>query len=102
MMICPFSGSSGTPEGGRGRRNGGWHQAERRLQQTTLPLQLFLQHPGDNFINIFGGKFEQIIFADFDDRQNRTEHIRHQCRKTTVLSCHRHLINTTVEKMNYI
>jgi hypothetical protein len=29
-------------------------------------------------------------------------HIRHQCRKTTVLSRHRCLINTGVEKMNNI
>ena len=33
---------------------------------------------------------------------NRAAHIRHQCRKTTVLSCHRCLINTGVKKMNYI
>jgi hypothetical protein len=29
---------------------------------------------------------------------NGTEHIRHQCMKTTVLSFHRCLINTGVEK----
>jgi hypothetical protein len=28
--------------------------------------------------------------------------IRHQCRKIAVLSCHRFLINSGVEKMNYI
>jgi hypothetical protein len=28
--------------------------------------------------------------------QDRTVHIRQQCRKTTVLSCHRCLINTGV------
>jgi hypothetical protein len=33
---------------------------------------------------------------------NRTTHIRHQCRKTTVLSCHRCIINTGVEKINNI
>ncbi len=33
---------------------------------------------------------------------NRRAHIRHQCRKATVLSCHRCLINTGVEKMNNI
>ncbi len=32
---------------------------------------------------------------------NRTEWIIHQCRKTAVLSCHRWLINTGVEKINY-
>ncbi len=31
-----------------------------------------------------------------------TAHIRHQCRKTTVLSFHRCLIQTGVEKMNHI
>jgi len=31
---------------------------------------------------------------------NRTAHIRHQCKKTAVLSCHRCLINTGVEKIN--
>jgi hypothetical protein len=29
---------------------------------------------------------------------NRTTRIRHQCKKTTVLSCHRCLINTGVKK----
>ncbi len=29
---------------------------------------------------------------------NRTVHIRHQCRKSTALSCLRCLINTSVEK----
>ncbi len=33
---------------------------------------------------------------------NGTAHIRHQCRKTNVLSCRRCLIKTGVEKMNYI
>ncbi len=33
---------------------------------------------------------------------NRTANIRHQCRKITLLSCHRCLINTGVEKMNNI
>jgi hypothetical protein len=33
---------------------------------------------------------------------NRTARIGHQCRKTTVLSCHRCLINTGFEKMNSI
>jgi len=33
---------------------------------------------------------------------NRTACIKHQCRKTTVLSCHRCLINTGVEKMKNI
>jgi len=33
---------------------------------------------------------------------NRTVHIRHQFRKTTVLSCHRCLINTGAERVNNI
>ncbi len=33
---------------------------------------------------------------------NRKAHIRYQCRKTTVLSCHIHLIHTDFEKMNNI
>ncbi len=33
---------------------------------------------------------------------NRTAHNWHQCRKTTVLSCHRCVINSGVEKTNYI
>jgi hypothetical protein len=33
---------------------------------------------------------------------NRMAHIRHQCRETTVLCCHRCRINIGIEKMNYI
>ncbi len=33
---------------------------------------------------------------------NATVHIRHQCMKTKVLSCHRCLIKTGDEKINYI
>jgi len=35
-------------------------------------------------------------------RDDRRARIRHQCTKTTALSCHRCLINTGVEKMNII
>jgi hypothetical protein len=38
----------------------------------------------------------------FDHFGNRTAHIRHQRRKTTVLICQRCLINYGVKKMNYI
>jgi len=38
-----------------------------------------------------------VIFAF-----NRTAHIRHQCKKTIVLSYHRCLINTGIVKMNNI
>jgi hypothetical protein len=43
-----------------------------------------------------------IILGKMKDQSTRTVHIRHQCRKTIVLSCHRSLINTGVEKINYI
>jgi hypothetical protein len=33
---------------------------------------------------------------------NGTAHIRHQCRKTAVLSGHRYLFYSSVEKMNCI
>jgi hypothetical protein len=36
------------------------------------------------------------------ERYNKTARMRHQCRKITVLSCHRCLIKTGVEKMNDI
>jgi hypothetical protein len=42
-----------------------------------------------------------IIVPDFK-KWTTGKHIRHQCRKTTVLCCHRCLINPRVEKMNNI
>ncbi len=36
------------------------------------------------------------------DYPNRKARIRHQCRKTTVFSCHRCLINASVENINNI
>jgi hypothetical protein len=33
---------------------------------------------------------------------NRTSRIRHQCKKTTVLSCYRWLINTSIENLNNV
>jgi hypothetical protein len=38
----------------------------------------------------------------FYNLHNGTAHNRHQCRKTAVLSCHRFLINSGIEKMNNI
>ena len=35
-------------------------------------------------------------------KNSKTAHIRHQCKKTAVLSYHRCLINTGFEKMNNI
>ncbi len=51
----------------------------------------------------------KIVHIKFNSKQirhvgeipNRTLHIRHQCRKTTVLSCHRCLINKFVENFKY-
>ncbi len=33
---------------------------------------------------------------------NGAKHIKHQCRKKAVLSCHRYLFNSGVEKINNI
>jgi hypothetical protein len=45
-----------------------------------------------------------IIYGVYSTRDtyNKTAGIRHQCRKTTVLRCHRCLINTDVEKTKKI
>jgi hypothetical protein len=59
----------------------------------SLPLQsAFLGH----FFLVGGIRHGNMFKHDF----NRTSCIRQQFRKTTVLSCHRCLINTGVEKMN--
>ncbi len=42
------------------------------------------------------------LFWLYNYTPNRPMHIRHQCRETTVFSCHRCLINTGAEKMNNI
>jgi hypothetical protein len=41
------------------------------------------------------GQFYKTFYRD------RTAHFRHQCRKTTALSCYRCLINTGVETFRY-
>ncbi len=43
-----------------------------------------------------------LAVPDLEEKPTGTAHIPHQCRKTTVLSCHRCLIKTGVEKMNNI
>jgi len=48
------------------------------------------------------GTFVQIIFYVFKGNINKRACIIHQCRKTTILSCHRCLINIVVENMNNI
>jgi hypothetical protein len=40
--------------------------------------------------------------STFKNVNSGTAHIRHQCRKIAVLSCHRFLISSGVEKMNKI
>ena len=50
---------------------------------------------------LFQGR-QVVISALSITAHNRTARIRHQCRKTIVLSCHRCLFNTGVEKMNNI
>jgi hypothetical protein len=49
----------------------------------------------ETFLGVSGCDLDRITIF------NGTAHIRHQCRKTTVLSRHRCLINTDVEKLNY-
>jgi hypothetical protein len=46
----------------------------------------------------FNGKLQVILFIECHSTPNRTASIRYQCRKTTVLRCHRCLINTRHEK----
>jgi hypothetical protein len=40
--------------------------------------------------------------SEYKKSYNGIAHIRHLCRKTAALSCHRFLINYGVEKMNNI
>ncbi len=49
-----------------------------------------------NFVNVLNEILDEKL------RPNGIAHIRHQCRKTAVLSCHRFLVNSAVEKMNDI
>ncbi len=45
--------------------------------------------------------YSPVAIATFAFAHRKTC-IRQQCKETTVSSCHRYLINTGVEKMNYI
>jgi hypothetical protein len=45
---------------------------------------------------------KKSFFSSLDKNFNGTARIRHQCRKAAVLSYHRFLINSGVEKMNNI
>jgi hypothetical protein len=57
--------------------------------QTFLQIQEILKMPN-------------LLRVMFIKTENGTAHIRHQCRRKTVLSCHRCPIKTGVEKMSYI
>ncbi len=47
--------------------------------------------------------FENALLpSKYDNLLDKATNIRHLCRKTTVLSCHRCQINTSAEKMNHI
>ncbi len=48
------------------------------------------------------GNPTNFLLAFVCNNCNRRAHIRHQCIKTTVLSCHRCLINTGIDKLNNI
>ncbi len=56
----------------------------------------------DTHFELITGAYNFIIGHIYSDIFNRTAHIRQQCRKATVFSCHRCLINMGVEKMNNI
>jgi hypothetical protein len=61
-----------------------------------------VNYPGKKFYNIGPGyQFTKPFFFITNGLDIRTVHIRHQCWKVLALSCHRCLINTCVEKMNY-
>ncbi len=67
-------------------------QKRQRYRNAILPSLLALVTLGTGIDNLWHRA----------SQHNRTVHIWHQCRKATVLSCHRCLINTGVEKMNTI
>ncbi len=63
--------------------------------------------PGADFAKLFWSKFTHSFLtvngtARFKNVNNITTRNRYVCRKITVLSCHRCLINTGVENMNNI
>jgi len=62
----------------------------RRLVPTLCPLKFDLK------------RANLLKAGTYGRQQNGIAHIRHQSRKTAVLSCHRCLINSVVGKMNNI
>jgi len=63
----------------------------------NIPFKKRFYFPKEHFCN---KNLQERVTPKFSI--NRTACIRHQCRKTTVLSCHRCLINSGVEKEQHI
>jgi hypothetical protein len=67
----------------------------------TWPNKLYCLYLAITFRSslTFAGNTQSLPKKEVSQRRsNRTANIRHQCRKTIVLSCHRCLINSGVEK----
>ena len=66
-------------------------QEQRRNIKQILRLKKFKVESEKNQISLTPptNRSSQIGATTFVRIDNRTPHIRHQCRKTTVLSCHR-------------
>jgi hypothetical protein len=79
-----------TERSSEGKRNRE-RERERERKRESLPV----------YGGIKGRRFG-ISLLILGKRLYRRARIRHQCRKTTVLSCRRCLINTVIEKINYI
>jgi hypothetical protein len=54
------------------------------------------------FFNVISSSFSSTRDARVGPDLSTTEHIRHRCKKTTVLSCLRRLIYNGIEKINNI
>jgi hypothetical protein len=76
------------------------------MEQHTLKKckQLF-EYQHSLYLETFGGQSSDLYLNAvhfFMTSVNGTVHIRHQCRKTAVLSCHIFLISSGVWKMDHI
>jgi hypothetical protein len=83
----------------KGRAQYSWpHHCTNYLKLAAFRLKIiftFLQNKPPQW----GGQpYWAFYLLVFPGSYNRTAHIRHQCRNTTVLTCHRCLINTGVKK----
>ncbi len=63
-------------------------QNSNSIHNKKLPFRIMTQHVKSYYVEYFL----------YSEHCNRRTHIRHQRKKTTVLSCHRCHINTAVEK----